>query len=156
MQFITFRDWQFSADVAHTVAIYAAAPMGSADACTCSMCKNYIASRAVVFPEEIKQLFVALGIDRNKESEISHYCRQADGLHHYGGWFHFKGIFTGPDCVAPAGETNSPVFAVITPNFSIGFRKESYITFFEDKENLVQVEFDVKIPWVLTDVEEAE
>lgn len=156
MIFTAYKDWQFTADQAHTAATYAAAPMGSADACNCSMCKNYAASRDAVFPEEIKQLFGALGIDWKKESEISHYCRQADGLHHYGGWFHFKGIFTGPGSDVSAGETFTQELIPITPHFSMGFRKGSALTFFKDREDLVQVEIDVKIPWVLADVAEAE
>ncbi|WP_238579310.1 hypothetical protein [Flavobacterium psychrophilum] len=38
----------------------------------------------------------------------------------------------------------------ITENFSIGFLNESSLTFFEEKENLVQVEFDVKTEWTIS------
>jgi len=37
----------------------------------------------------------------------------------------------------------------ITPNFSIGFRKDSSLNFFEKNEKLVQIEFEVHTPRII-------
>jgi len=96
-------------------------------------------------------LFDDLGIDYRKEVEITHYETLGDGLHHIGGWFHFKGkVLTGKDYRVPL-EFGGYTFDLtpITDNFSIGFAEGSDLTFFEDKTGLVQVEFDTIIPWVI-------
>ena len=37
----------------------------------------------------------------------------------------------------------------IDNNFSIGFCEQSSLTFFKNKEELIQVEFEAYIPWVI-------
>ena len=37
----------------------------------------------------------------------------------------------------------------ITDNFSIGFSVGSDLAFFDDKNGLIQVEFDTFIPWII-------
>jgi hypothetical protein len=60
--------------------------------------KNYVAYRDKVFPKEIIQLFSDLEIDFRKEVEITTWEKLPNGLHHIGGWFHFKGqVLTGKD-----------------------------------------------------------
>ena len=77
-----------------------------------------------------------------------------NGMHVYTGWFHFKGSFEGPDYLDKLSKENTDEnkeFNVkeITKKFSIGFRNENFLTNFEDRTNLVQVEFECMIPWVL-------
>jgi len=45
------------------------------------------------------------------------------------------------------GETTGMI--PIGETFSIGFQMADIFTYFIDKENLVQVEFEVKMPWVI-------
>ena len=151
MTTINFRDWELIVDKQLTTSTYDQATMGGADGCSCNECKNFQSYRDRLYPAEIMQLLNDLGIDYKKESEICHYCRQDDGLHHYGGWFHFKGHFKGKDCTSWTSE-NSYTFdlTTISETFSIGFRKASDLTFFENKDDLVQIEFEVKIPWTIS------
>lgn len=150
MTTINFRNWELIVDKQLTMSTYDQATMGGADGCLCNDCKNFSNYRDALYPTEIKQLFNDLGIDYKKESEICHYCRQDDGLHHYGGWFHFKGDFRGKDCTSWTSE-NSYTFDMtkISETFNIGFRKGSDLTFFDDKDDLVQIEFEATIPWTI-------
>jgi len=147
---IKYKDWNLTVDKEVTKNAYDSLTVGSAESCDCNDCKNFSANKDKVYPDEVKRLFDQLGIDYKKETEISHYCRQTNGLHHYGGWFHFKGQFKGKDCTVPlhaGGHTLD--LTPVTENFSIGFRVDSSLTIFADKEGLVQIEFESKIPWTI-------
>ena len=67
---VTFRDWGFSVDKAATLAAYAAAAEGGADACSCEDCANFAQQRIIVYPNEVRELFISLGVDYIKESEV--------------------------------------------------------------------------------------
>ena len=150
MIIVKFRDWEFIVDKELTKMTYDKVSGGSSEGCDCNDCKNFVNSRETIYPEEIKKFLTELGVDYKKESEICHYCRQDDGLHYYGGWFHFKGQFKGKDCHVPTGY-NSFTFDLtpINDKFSIGFHYYSASTFFDTKENLVQIEFEAKINWTI-------
>ncbi len=150
MKIIKFKNWELTADKKLTKSTYEKVEKGSADSCICNECKNYSNYRKNVFPEEIKNLFLEIGIDYRKESEVTRYCKQKDGLHFYGGWFHFKGDFIGKNCEIPLGESGFTFdLTKIAENFSIGFRFSNALSFFEDKNNLVQIEFETQIPWTI-------
>ena len=148
---VRFQDWVFEADKALTETTYSNISGSSADTCGCNDCKNYVTYRDKVFPAEIIKLFNDLGIDYRKEVEITSYETLPNGLHHIGGWFHFKGrVLKGKDYRIPlplGGHTFD--LTPITDNFSIGFAEGNDLTFFEDKTGLVQIEFDTSIPWII-------
>jgi len=148
---VKFREWTFEVNKALTEQTYKRVACSGAETCRCNDCKNYVAFRDKVFPKEIIDLFDDLGIDYKKEVEITAYETLPNGFHHIGGWFHFKGrVMGGKDYHAslPSGRHTFDLTA-ITDNFSIGFGKGSDLTFFEDKPDLVQVEFETNIPWVI-------
>ena len=148
---VKFNDWTFEVDKALTEQAYKTVSGSGADSCGCNDCKNYVAYRDQVFPKEVTALFNELGIDQRREVEITTWRILPNGLHHIGGWFHFKGkILSGKDSrvlLSSGGHTID--LTLITDNFSIGFTAGNDLTFFEDKTGLVQVEFDTKIPWVI-------
>ena len=148
---VNFKDWRFEVDKTMTEQTYRGISNSGAETCGCNDCKNYVAYRDNVFPKEIIDLFSALRIDYRKEVEITSYETLANGLHHIGGWFHFKGlVLTGKDyrvSLPSGGHTLDLTFT--TDNFSIGFAEGNDLTFFEDKTDLVQVVFDTTIPWVI-------
>jgi len=148
MKKVNFRNWELIVDKDFTKLTYDKATMGSSDGCVCNECKNFANFRENTYPEEIKQLFNSLGIDYKKEFETCHYSRQKNGLHFYGSYFLFKGRFIGKDCKVPL-DANEYTFDLtpITENFSIGFRKVNDFDLFEEKENIVQIEIETKIPW---------
>lgn len=151
MTIIKFRNWELIVDKQLTKQTYDKATLGSADVCICNECKNFSNQRDAAFPIEIKQLFADIGIDYKKESEICRYCKLDNGLHYYGGWFHFKGQFIGKNCsiVTEKGDGYSLDLTPITDTFNLGFRIDSALTFFDEKTNLVQIEFETKIPWII-------
>ncbi len=97
MALVSFRDWVLDADPDATQAAYVRARTGGSEECGCDTCRNFIAARTHVYPAEVVALFSQLGVDPTKEGEAYWTHRSADGLHHYGGWFHFVGsIVSGP------------------------------------------------------------
>jgi hypothetical protein len=148
---LSYRDWTFEFDKQLTSDTYSKIKDSGADSCICNDCKNYIAYRDQVFPDEILKLFTDLGIDYKKEVEITNYETLPNGLHHIGGWFHFKGkVLKGKDYKIPlsiGGFTFD--LTRISDNFSIGFSNGNDLTFFDDKTGLVQIEFDTFIPWII-------
>ncbi|MBK8153868.1 MAG: hypothetical protein IPK61_13050 [Saprospiraceae bacterium] len=157
MTTIKFREWELIVDRELTKQTYQKVEIGGAESCECNDCKNFVHNRETIFPDEIKILFDNLGIDFKKDSEICHYCRQKDGLHFYGGWFHYKGQFKGKDCTLPKGNNGYSLdLTPINDKFSIGFHYDSSLTYFDNKENLVQIEFDAKTLWTIEKESESE
>lgn len=151
MMAVTFKDWTFEVDKTLTEQTYGRISNSGADMCDCNDCKNYIAYRDKVFPNEVANLLEDLGIDYRKEVEVISYEILPNGLHHIGGWFHFKGrVLAGKDyrILLPSGGHTFNL-TPITNMFSIGFAEGSDMTLFEEKTGLVQVEFDTYIPWVI-------
>ncbi len=147
---LTYKDWKFEVDKELTEKEYTKIDKPSAESCGCGNCLNYIEFREKIFPKEIKDLLNQLGINERKEIEISHMAKLENGLHYYSGWFHFVGKFNGKDCSIelPSGGFTID-FLEVTENFGIGFTKAKTLSVFENNEDLVQVEFDCKIPWVI-------
>jgi len=155
-----FLDWEFEVDNVITKHTYGQVSRSGTETCDCYNCKNYLAVRERVFPKEIVAFLVDIGIDYRKEVEISYYRRFPNGLHHIGGWFHFKGqILSGKDCRVFTDDlkTGWPFdLTSIDDIFSIGFYKGSNSAYFEDKVGLIQVEFETFIPWVIDRTLEAD
>ena len=147
---VTYRDWELYSDKKTTERTYKEFEFSGAESCGCDCCKNFIEQRERVFPNEIKKLFRELGVDYKKEIEVSEFARLENDLHYYNGWFQFKGSFKGKDCVIPLQNGGNTLdLTKITDNFSIGFRHDNSLTPFEEKNGLVQIEFECHLPWVL-------
>jgi hypothetical protein len=151
MQLIKFREWEFLVDKQSTLETYSKVTVGGPDSCGCSYCKNFVANRDELYPDEIRLLFSDLGIDWNKEYEVVEYgIIDPDGNYLYGGWFHFKGQLVKKSTKIPFEKTDDTPISV---KFSIRFRncKGGGNSYFENKDDdLVQIDFEVKIPWVLS------
>ena len=151
MVILPFKEWTLTVDREATLTTYTSVANGSAADCDCSDCKNYLANREIVFPSMIKSLFNQLGIDYRKESEVWKMYKDEEGLHLYNGIFHFKGSFEGKSCEVPLPNTNNFTCSMtpIDEHFSLGFRYANDLSYFTNNDNLVQVEFEVKLPWVI-------
>jgi hypothetical protein len=145
---LRYRDWVFEVDKELTELTYEKILKSGADACSCIDCHNYTKYRENIFPYEIKQLLGELGINYRKEVEIYTIDENQDRL--VCGWFHFKGrIVSGKDCNVSINKNSSNITLTrITDNFSIGFTKDNALSYFEDKEELVQIEFAANISWI--------
>jgi hypothetical protein len=151
IKYVNYKEWEFEVDTQLTKETYDEVIQSGADNCECNDCKNYIAFREKIFPNGVQQLFEELGIDYRKEVEITTFETLPNGLHHIGGWFHFKGkILKGKNYKVPL-PSGGYTFELtpVTEDFSIGFAEGGELTFFSDKKGLVQVEFMTFIPWVI-------
>ena len=149
---IKYRDWEFETDFDFNKNSYANFIESGADECSCSYCKNFVANRENAFPEEVKSLFVQLGINYQKESEVCE-CGRKNNLFMYWGWFHFKGkIIKGKDCSVPLIQGGYTLdLEEITDNFSIGFSSSNTKSpsLFKINEGLIQIEFFTNLDWVI-------
>ena len=149
---VTYRDWIFDVDTAATREAYARARTGGAEDCGCDPCRNFVAAREAVYPDEILGLFARLGVDPKKEGEAYWCHRTSDGLHHYAGWFHFIGsVISGPPAKVLLGkDTWQQTLVEIRPGFWIGFDPEANAPRLAPLRSTlaVQVEFEAAIPWV--------
>jgi hypothetical protein len=147
---LKYRDWEFEVDTLVTRRTYERILESGAESCTCGDCRNYVASRDNVFPEEILRLFEDMGIDYRKEVEIITWEVLSNGRHQISGWFHFAGrVLKGKDYRIPLpGGGFTYELTKINDNFEIGFAEGSDLTFFDKEYNLVQVQFMTSIDWI--------
>jgi len=154
LEVIEYKDWIFEINKQSTEEAYKKIGLSGTESCNCNYCKNFITARDLIYPEEVRELFNKLGIDIGKEADASEFYKLENGLHYYSGLFHFKGrILKGKDSAVslPSGGFTVEL-TEITPNFSIGFTNDNSLSLFEEKENLVQIDFSANLPW-LVDVE---
>lgn len=145
--------WTLSSDPEATRTAYAAIPVGSPEECGCTHCLNYAAQRSTIYPEQVLKLFDQLGIAPNREAEIYHMARLECGKHSYGGWFHFVGsILSGADAAKQIAENLwQPDLEAASEFFDLGFSARSQLVREPYKGlPLVQFEFTVKIPWIIS------
>jgi hypothetical protein len=143
MTIVRFGEWELSADAEATRQTYQNIDGGIADGCPCNECRNFVNYRESLFPAAIMDLFKELGIDYRKECENMHYQKLSNGLHQHHFWFHFKGKinFAAAESALTTTSANSTL--------AIDFGPIQQPTFFEDIENLIQVEFYAEIPWTI-------
>jgi hypothetical protein len=139
---VKYRDWEFEVNKELTLDTYNKVLQGGAEECICGDCKNYLIHRENIFPTEVKELFYELGVDYKKDVEVFTYF-QNEIETQLGGWFHFKGrIIRGVDYRNKLVNGGYSIdFTDIGNNFSIAFGHDNALTYFEDKDGLVQIEF---------------
>ncbi len=147
---VKYKDWTFEVDFSTTKNTYDNANPGGADTCPCAYCKNFVANRDK-YLGEAKEFFQSIGIDYKKDCETYWTTKLENGKHLYNGWFHFKGkIVSGPTCksIDENKVTNIKLHSV-SDNLCLGFYPDDTMSFFDNKDELVQVEFETAIPWTL-------
>jgi hypothetical protein len=151
---LRFRRWVVSVDRRATELAYRDMSGEGAEACACSMCRNFVAVRDSLYPAEVRMLFEDLGVDHRRETEVMHYCREPSGLHHYGGWLLAVGtIEEGRDAYVPirpgGGFTLDP--ERIDRRLSLGFTSEvSLVPEAFARRAIFQIDISVKAPWVIS------
>ena len=151
MQVITIGRWVLRYDPETTRSAFGLISTGSPESCGCGDCVNFVAARERAYPSQALAIFDRLGIDRCKESEIWHTHRDEAGLHHYGGFFHFVGVIeSGKDAMQMVNGRGTYDLETIGDEFEFGFSSEAALVpkSFAGAQ-VVQLEFQAKIPWVL-------
>lgn len=144
MEEVIFKNILLFTDKAYNEAFYKAKEW---EPCECLYCQNFEAYKSQVFPKECLELFEKLGVDAQKYAEIMEFP-DINGLHSYIGWFHFKGDFKLLNNNEITEIKSSETFK-ITENFSLSFDFDKTLTLFPPLNDLVQIQFEVKIPWLL-------
>lgn len=146
MEKITFKDWVFLTDKTYNENIY---QNHNFEHCECLYCENFEAYKENIFPREVLDLFDKLGVDYRKYAEIM-YIFDENGQYHYYGWYHFRGEFHGVDAKIKIDDDSFQIETIsITNECSLGFHYDNSQSFFPSEDTLVQVAFDVQIPWVI-------
>lgn len=148
---VTFQEWQLEVDIEVTKRAYEATQFGLAEGCGCVYCENCILQRETVYPPSVKELFTKLSIDFRKEAEIYECYELANNANLYAGWLHFSGkLLRGKDCKIPLESGGYTLdLTPITGDFKVGFKEGDHLSFFPNGTPLVQIEFEVKLPWLL-------
>jgi len=154
---VGFKDWLFEADVDRTREVFEKTSHGGSEDCICDLCKNYRAQKDNVFPSEVRDFFESVGINYRKECETWTTHKLENGNIHYSGWFHFAGtMLKGLSSKRNISDNGySLELEKVNENFEIGFIDERSLTFFDERDQLVQVEFATGLPWVI-DIPEPE
>jgi hypothetical protein len=96
-------------DTERTRTAYAAIKSGSALRCGCPYCRNFVAQRSTVYPEEFRQLLDQLGVDPKKEGDVFEESPYSS-LVRYGGWFYLTGeLIEAGERMADAGLDSSRI-----------------------------------------------
>lgn len=141
--------WEISYDKKATSEFYADYHR-MIDACGCAYCKNYV--KAVPeLPRGLLDILHEFGIDPMKEAEVYQCMENEDGTHLYGGFYHLVGeIITGNDCWVEVGkETKSDGGFISFGDYSVGFTADVALVPDSFPRPVIQMEFEVNIPWKL-------
>jgi len=153
METLKTGPWIVRYDKEETARRYALAQKGGPDECDCEHCRNFVAARERVYPDEARRTFERLGIDYHKEAEVAHTHRVRSGWHSYLGWLHFVGSIEYSDNdYEPSDEKAQTVKDVeLTDRFSWAFfesRATPRLHVF-GREGVAEIFFTAEVPWVL-------
>jgi hypothetical protein len=130
-------------DREETSKAYSAMKCGDAKRCGCAYCLNFAAQRKTVYPENFRLLLDQLGIDPEKEGEV-YECGPEGPLSVYGGWFYFVGE------LIHAGDRMTD--AATGFQYWFGDAKSLPRPEVDFGENVLAVEFIMKIPWAISEL----
>jgi len=148
---IRFREWAFEVDRQITQNVYQAVDKGGAQTCGCTYCLNFLLQQESVYPPEVVAFFEAVGMDYHKEAEVVEYGEVEKGQHVYNSWFHFAGkMIRGQPCTRPLPTGGyQHELTRLTEIAKIGFWANNDLSYFPDGIPLIQVEFEIRLPWQL-------
>ncbi|KYG25992.1 hypothetical protein [Alkalihalobacillus trypoxylicola] len=117
--------------------------------CTCDYCANYKLA-CDTFPSSVKNFFNTLGIDPQKEGEVSHYVENEDGTHLYSVFYHFYGaIIKGPKKEGTYHKLPHSSFGK-NESIDIGLHTDLELVPSSMTEPVIQLEIaEILIPWLL-------
>lgn len=151
-----FARWELECDPLATRELYSKRTTGSAEACGCLQCLNFVAARSRLFPSAALNLFEELGISPDREIEVSYNARVEAGKHHYSGFFHLIGKITNGVDASRQIAANAWTFDLekVDERLQLGFT--SRIALLDEsfaRLPVVQLEFQAIVPWLLSEPE---
>jgi hypothetical protein len=150
----TIGRWKIKHQPDITRQCYNARPEGPG--CDCADCRNFMAALDKAFPQEFLSIADLLGIDIRKPVELGHYGQEGSKLYVTDGFFHLVGaILSGRDAYKQTSATSWVAdMEKLTDGLDMGFTNKIVLISepFADKQ-LVQLEFQVRVPRVLPESE---
>ena len=146
MDILELPGWKIQFDRDATSTAYRLAPQQGPEFCGCDSCRNWSATRERLLPVGFRNLLAYIGIPFNHEIEVYHNGRLENGLHSYGGWYHFIGRVLFGEQERSAN--------IVFGGLSVYFHSKP--TLLADSFiglPVVQLEIDATVPW-LSDVPE--
>src|SRR5262247_1462627 len=139
MQKIRLGDQTIRHDPERTRTAYASVTTESAEGCGCPYCRNFLAQRSRVYPEQFCQVLDQLGIAPEKEGDLFEVGPEGS-LVIYNGWFYLAGE------LIEAGERLTDGGPGLQYFFRASHRPKAFADFGED---VLALEFSAKLPWVI-------
>ena len=142
---VDLLSWRLDVDVEATRTVARTLPFMTAP-CDCGPCRNFQAALEFL-PGPVRDLLDRLGTGPDKPAEIYHCCRNPDGTHKYGAWYHVVGtVLHGPDH-SPEGQVP---FEALSDQVLLFFTSKHVALVPEGfPTRVIQVEFIIDMPWVL-------
>ncbi|WP_338790551.1 hypothetical protein [Bernardetia sp. MNP-M8] len=146
MKTITYKNQIFEVDFDRTKEVYDNIQFSNLFSCNCHGCRNFLVNRENIYPKEVLNLMIQLGIDYKKGSELHHICKIEIGKHLYGGWFHFKGRI-----LENGNELTETETIEVNEDFKFFFKRDGSLSFFDKEEHnqIMQLEILAHSDWVL-------
>ncbi|WBL16613.1 hypothetical protein [Sutcliffiella sp. NC1] len=137
---LEFNGWKIEVDIAQTKSFYEKYHLITED-CSCHYCANYLLA-CDTFSLNIMGLFQSLGIDPKKEGEVFQHFQQEDGLHFYGGFYHIVGNIL--ERSIGEGQVIDAIDGIL-----FSFTEDCSLVPNKFPTPTIQMEFEMKIPWLL-------
>ncbi|SNS90022.1 hypothetical protein SAMN05446037_102639 [Anaerovirgula multivorans] len=137
-----FGEWIIEFDRVKTEEYY----KNICEGCTCAYCINY-RENLKSLTNDIEEFFSKLGIDPLKEGEFIEFGEIEPGIRHYSGFYHFVGnIIDGPKFSSLHWDKEK---MLKVGSYFLGFSDEIELLPNDFPKPVVQLEFEVSLPWII-------
>jgi len=144
MKNVCLQGWVLKIDAVKTKEYYDSITVE--EGCNCDYCKNYI-KNCKEFSQEVLYFYNMLGIDPQKEGEFMEYYKPDTDKHLYMGFYHLVGEIVKRPSLG-TGKWDAPnVIKVCNVEFT--FTNELALVPKNFPKPVIQLEFEVELPWLL-------
>ncbi|QVY62370.1 hypothetical protein [Cytobacillus gottheilii] len=142
MKRIEFLHWVLEIDVDKTKDFY----KKEQEVCTCLDCENFRKACKYI-NSSVMELFLQLGVDPSKPSQLSEFGEDEDGKRFYIGNYHLTGkVVKGPTCTSSTWNAEN---TATVGDATIGFEIDLMDIADTLSSPVLQIGFEMKLPWVL-------
>ena len=145
---LKFEDYMIDVDYINTKSHYDKRQNISED-CTCDGCKNFEIAILHV-QHEVKNVFIKMGIDISKPTEIYTIDSSKDNVLQYGGWYTVSGKILEQAYVLAEDEKNTiKEYIQINDDMSFSFQEETNLLYEDFPRPCFQMNILINLKWVL-------
>lgn len=144
MKQVKILNWVLKIDQARTMNYY----QKTSPYCPCLYCKNFSAASKQL-DTRITGIFNALGVDAAKPNHLSEFGEVGDGVRLYEGSYPFIGELI--EGLSARNSEWSTINTATIENFTFAFNHELSFIDEEMPKPILQLDFEARIPWVLSE-----